>query len=77
MTRSQALLESMESRDAPCWAVAMGEVCFARQEYAAAAKWYTIAEEALPEQTVSRLEQCFEALGDYKLAYHYACKQKK
>lgn len=75
--RSQALLASMENRDTPCWAVAMGEVCFARQEYAAAAKWYTQAEETLPEQTVPRLEQCFEALGDYKLAYHYACKQRQ
>ena len=75
--RSQALLESMENRDTPQWAVAMGSVCFARQEYAAAAKWYTMAEEALPEQTLPRLEQCFEALGDYKLAYHYACKQRK
>jgi len=77
LSRSQALLESMENRDTPRWAVAMGEVFFARKAYAAAAKWYTLAEDALPEQTVPRLEQCFEALGDYKLAYHYACKQRK
>jgi tetratricopeptide (TPR) repeat protein len=76
LNRSEALLCSMENRDAPGWAVAMGEVCFARQEYAAAAKWYMDAEEIFPEQTLPRLEQCFEALEDYKLAYHYACKQR-
>ena len=76
LKRSQALLESMENRDTPRWAVAMAEVFFARKEYAAAAKWYTLAEDALPEQTIPRLEQCFEALEDYKLAYHYARKQR-
>ena len=77
LVRCEALLNSMEQRDTPQWAVAMAEVYFARREYAAAAKWYTQAEEALPEQTLSRLEQCFNALEDYKLAYHYACKQRK
>ncbi len=76
LNRSEALLCSMENRDTPGWAVAMGEVCFARQEYAAAAKWYMDAEETFPEQTLPRLEQCFEAMEDYKLAYHYACKQR-
>ncbi len=76
LTQSQALLESMENRDTPLWAVAMAEVFFARGEYTAAAKWYMAAEEALPEKTVPRLEQCFEALEDYKLAYHYARKQR-
>ena len=77
LTRSEALLGSMENRDTPEWAVTMGEIQFARKEYAAAAKWFLQGEEALPEQTLPRLEQCFEALEDYKLAYHYACKQRK
>lgn len=77
LTRSEALLGSMEKRDTPKWAVTMGEIQFARKEYAAAAKWFLQGEEAFPEQTLPRLEQCFEALEDYKLAYHYACKQRK
>lgn len=76
LTRSEALLCSMENRETPRWAIAMGEVQFARQEYAAAAKWFMEAEDTYPEQAISRLEQCFEALEDYKLAYHYACKQR-
>ena len=76
LSRSEALLNSMENRATPRWAAAMGQVQFDRQEYAAAAKWFMEAEEAFPEQTISRLERCFEALGDYKLAYHYACKQR-
>lgn len=76
LNRSEALLNSMESRDTPRWAAAMGQVQFDRQEYAAAAKWFMEAEEAFPEETIPRLERCFEALGDYKLAYHYACKQR-
>ncbi|MBQ3146501.1 MAG: helix-turn-helix domain-containing protein [Oscillospiraceae bacterium] len=77
LTRSQALLESMENRATPRWAAAMGQVQFDRQEYAAAAKWFMEAEEAFPEQIIPRLERCFEAMGDYKLAYHYACKQRE
>ena len=77
LSRSQALLSSMESRDTPQWAVAMAEVLFARGEYAQAARWYAAAEESLPEQTLSRLEQCFQALQDYKRAYEYACKQRQ
>lgn len=77
LCRSQALLNAMENRETPRWAVAMAEVLFACKEYAAAAKLYLTAEEALPEQTVPRLEQCFEALEDYKLAYHYARKQRQ
>lgn len=76
LLRSEALLNSMENRDTPQWAVAMGEVYFVRGEYAAAAKWYAAAEDVLPEQTLSRLEQCWNALEDYKLAYYYACKQR-
>lgn len=75
-SRSRALLESMENRDTPQWAVAMAEVFFAQGEYASAVKWYLTAEEALPEQTIPRLEQCFEAMEDYKRAYQYACKQR-
>ena len=76
-SRSEALLRSMEQQNTPQWAVALAEGYFAQQEYAAAAKWYMLAEDALPEQTLLRLEQCFNALEDYKLAYHYACKQRK
>ena len=77
LSRSEALLGSMENQETPQWAVAMAEVCFARQEYAAAAKWYTLAEDVLPDQVLPRLEQCFHALEDYKLAYYYACKQRE
>lgn len=77
LSRAEALLGSMEQRNTPQWAVAMAETYFARKEYASAAKWYAVAEEVLPEQTLPRLEQCFQALEDYKLAYYYACKQRK
>ena len=77
LSRSEALLNSMQNRDTPQWAVAMAEVLFAREEYAAAARFYAEAEDALPEQTLSRLEQCWHMLEDYKLAYYYACKQRQ
>ena len=49
----------------------------AQSEYAAAARLLQEAEKTNPETAIPLLEQCFSALGDYRLAYYYACKQRK
>lgn len=73
--RAVALLEAMENHSGNRWNWLRGEVHFAAKEYAAAAKCYHRAEEAMPFQTRQRLEICYREMEDYKMAYYYATKQ--
>ena len=59
------------------WHLLRGKVFFEKKEWTSAVAHLRIAEEAYPRDTIPRLEQCFSALEDYKMAYFYACKQKK
>ena len=59
------------------WHLLRGKVHFAFSEWTPAVNHLQTAEEAYPQDAVSLLEQCFIALEDYKMAYFYACKQKK
>lgn len=70
------LLDAAEDTGSPRWALLRGDACFARKDYAAAAEHYRRAEDSYPKQTLPRLETCYRELGDYKLAYEYACKQR-
>ena len=71
-TRSAALLDSAADRSAPSWNLLRGDTCFALEDYAQARSYYLNAE----DQALRQLEKCCEKLGDYKMAYHYACKQR-
>ncbi len=70
--RCAALLDSAADQTSPDWNVLRGDVCFALEEYAQAREYYLKAE----SQALRQLEMCCEKLGDYKMAYHYACKQR-
>ena len=72
--RCAALLEAAADRECPRWNLLRGEAAFARKDYALAAECFTAAQSAYPKQTVSRLEDCYRELGDYKRAYEYARK---
>lgn len=54
------------------WHLLKGEALFAKGEFSAAATCFQQVE----SQALSRLEQCYEQLGDYKMAYYYAKKQR-
>ena len=73
----KALLDAAEEQENPEWNFLRGEVYLAGHQYAQAAQCYHRAEEAYPDRTAARLEQCYRELEDYKQAYFYACKQKK
>ena len=45
-------------------------------EYARAAEYYRQAEALFPKECAAALESCYRELEDYKMAYHYACKQR-
>lgn len=76
-TRAGELLDAAEDKTAPEWNLLRGDVYGMGRQYAEAARCYHAAEHAYPEHTAPKLEQCYRELGDYKLAYEYACKQKK
>lgn len=47
-----------------------------REDYVEAIEHYLAAESAYPMECARALEQCYSAIEDYKMAYHYACKQR-
>ena len=75
--RSEHLLEAAEDRNSPEWNFLRGEVYLARQQYRESVSCYHRAEEAFPQKTAVRLEQCYRELGDFRQAYFYACKQRE
>lgn len=74
--RAGALLEAAEDTTTPSWNFLRGEAWLALGNYGEAARCYHRAEEAEPQRTAPKLEQCYRELGDFKQAYFYACKQK-
>ena len=61
----------------PLWHLLRGNVFFGQGKWSAAVAHLQGAEGTYPQEAIPLLEQCFSALEDYKMAYVYACKQKK
>lgn len=74
--RCRQLLDGAEGRDDPQWNFLRGEACLLDQQFQEALEYYQKAEGALPQKVFPRLERCYRELGDYKMAYEYACKQR-
>ncbi|MBQ8768698.1 MAG: helix-turn-helix domain-containing protein [Oscillospiraceae bacterium] len=72
LDRCTALLDSCTDQVSPDWSILRGDVCFASEDYAQAREYYQKAE----DRRLRQLEKCCEKLGDYKMAYYYACKQR-
>lgn len=75
--RAAAYLDAAEDNTASRWRLLRARTHMAQGEYAAAAKLLQLEEKRKPEETVPLLEQCFRELGDFALAYHYACLQRR
>ncbi len=67
--RCVALLEACEDHESPRWHYLRAEAAFALEDYAQAVLHY-------PQDCYAKLEVCYRNLGDYKMAYEYACKQR-
>ena len=76
LDRCDDLLQGVQNKDNARWALLKGEVLFEKGDYSRAAQWYQKAEKDFPEKAYPRLESCYRELGDFKLAYEYACKQR-
>ena len=74
--RSVVLLEACEDRQSSRWHYLRAEAAFQMQEYALAAEHYHAVEQEDPQNCLEKLEKCYQAMGDYKKAYEYACKQR-
>lgn len=72
--RALRLLEAAEERNAH-WNYLRGEIHFRRKEYAQAARCFHACEDDYP--VLSRLEDCYRELEDYKMAYFYAKKKEE
>lgn len=74
--RARQLLEAMEHRD-PQWQLLWGRLCLAAEKWEEAARALTLAEDTYPVETAPLLEQAYREMGDFRLAYEYACRQKR
>ena len=70
--RSAQLLDAAEDQQTHEWCFLRGEIHFALREYAQAIACFSKVE----DHALDRLEQCYEQLGNYKMAYHYACLRR-
>ncbi len=59
------------------WMLWRGDAALAGGDPQTALKWFSLAEPLVPEQAWPRLEACHRTLEDYKMAYRYACLQRK
>ena len=69
------LLDAVEVKD-EAWNFLRGKAYLAKEDYTSALHCFQMAEEAYQDAVYPLLEQCARELGDFKLAYEYACKQK-
>ena len=67
--RCVTLLDACEERENEKWRYWRAEAAFVLGNYALAVEYY-------PPNCYARLEACYRNLGDYKMAYEYACKQR-
>ena len=72
-SRCGALLDSARSWETERWITLRAESCFLQEQYSQAIEYY----KQIESQSLHRLEQCYKKLGDYKMAYHYACLQRE
>lgn len=75
--RAAAYLDACQDCTTAAWRLLRARTDMARGAYAAAAKILQQEEKRSPEEAIPLLEQCFRELGDFQMAYHYACLQRK
>lgn len=74
-TACARLLDAFPAEE-PGYHLLRGDCAFAMEQYQTAITHYERVEEALPYVVWPKLENCYRALEDYKMAYEYACKQR-
>lgn len=75
--QSLRILDAAVSGHEPDWHFLRGQACRLLGDYAAAVVHYRSVEQTQPQRVHPWLELCYRELGDYKMAYHYACLQRE
>lgn len=70
-------LAAAQDQTQPRWQLLMARSAYAAEEYSEAAAHYRVVEQQFPTEALPRLEECYRELGDYKMAYHYACLRRE
>lgn len=72
--RRLMILGTADEQTSPAWNRLQADTLFEEKRYAEAVKHYLL----VPQSRVvyEKLEVCYREMGDYKLAYEYACKQR-
>ena len=74
--RCEDLLQAVRNKESDRWALLKGEALFGKGDYSHAVEWYKKTEKSHSQRVYPRLEACYRELGEFKLAYEYACKQR-
>lgn len=77
LQRCVQYLDAAEDWSAPQWQLLRGEAYFAQRDYGHAVTCYLAAEDHYSRRVWAKLETCYQMLEDYKMAYHYALKQRE
>lgn len=75
-SRCAQLLDAAEDHSSCHWLILRADAAFACEDYHLALEYYQKAEPMAASQVYPKIEQCCLKLDDYKMAYHYACKQR-
>lgn len=70
-------LNACQKKDDSLWNLISGEMYLKSEDFPRAALHYRAAEGEFPEECFGPLEKCYLSMGDYRMAYEYACKQRK
>lgn len=75
--RCGRLLDAAGDQEDPDWNMLRGRTYLRRLAYSDAARCFHAAEAVYPRETAAALERCYRELGDYRLAYQYACRSRE
>ena len=76
IARCAGLLDGCEARQSPAWMLLRGRAYLGSGNYTDAAECLRAAEGKYPAEAIPLLETAYRELGDFKMAYEYACKQR-
>ena len=76
LRQAEALLAAVTDRD-DRWYLLSGQVAMQKGDHAAAAEAFHAVEDRYPSQCLSELEICYRELGNFEMAYRYACKVRE
>lgn len=73
--RAAEYLAAVDQRE-PEWYLLSGQALMKKEDYAAAASALQTVEAQYPEVCLPALEVCYRELGNFEMAYKYACKER-